>query len=31
MEFVFEEVEEQGAIDSNITLNNLTEKSQADA
>ena len=31
MEFVFEEVEEQGAIDSNITLNNLTENSQADA
>lgn len=35
MEFVFEEVEEQGPIfkpyDSNITLNNLTENSQADA
>ena len=31
MEFVFEEVEEQGAYDSNITLNNLTENSQADA
>ena len=35
MEFEFEEVEEQGPIfkpyDSNITLNNLTENSQADA
>ena len=31
MEFEFEEVEEQGAYDSNITLNNLTENSQADA
>ena len=31
MEFEFEEVEEQRAYDSNITLNNLTENSQADA
>ena len=31
MEFEFEEVEEQGAYDSNITLNNSTENSQADA
>ena len=31
MEFESEEVEEQGAYDSNITLNNLTKNSQTSA